>query len=123
LGTSERRTFTSTLEQLQLHLLELEFHPAQEARNHWCREVNGLRRTVQKVRRDSPSLWARRAVLAEESWRDAVETLSDEFRIDRLDEAARLMAKRLPPGRPNAGHHDLDDQVLRPDWYPEYAGQ
>lgn len=128
LAKSEERAFTSQLESLFLHLLKLEFHPAQENRNHWRKEVSAFRAAFLKFQpsqrarlRGSPKLWAEGDGWAAEAWHDAWERFKRELRIDFPDGAGPTVAKlSVQADRPR---YDLDGQALRPDWYPEYAGQ
>jgi hypothetical protein len=124
LGRSEARSFESLLTQIVLHLLKLELHPAQENRAHWCKEVAAFRVGALKFQpsrrpkaRGSPKLWSERDEWAAEAWRDARARFEEELRIDAPDAAPGIVAALGDEDRPR---HDLDSQVLRPGWYPEF---
>ena len=59
MGGSQRRAVQSHLRLVALHLLKLEFHPAQSYRGHWIEEIAAFRDSLSGDLRDSPSQRAR----------------------------------------------------------------
>lgn len=118
MGASQRRAIESLLRQLALHLLKIEFHPADDARSHWMAEVDTFRASLDLEFRDSPSLRARRQELLAGAWDRAVRDLGRQLARDAPGSApivARLALMRTTP------RYDLETQVLAEDWYPERA--
>lgn len=64
MGGSQRRSVRCLLQQIMVHLLRMEFHPAVESRSHWAAEVMNFRSQLDVEFRDSPSLRARREEFA-----------------------------------------------------------
>ncbi|MDO9708199.1 DUF29 domain-containing protein [Paracraurococcus lichenis] len=115
LGGSQRRAVESLLRQVVIHCLKLEFHPAEEARAHWMREIDGFRAQVETEFRDSPSLRARRGTLFGQAWDKGLRIVRRELERE-APEAARAFAVAVPAEGPP--RYDLDAQVLNEDWYP-----
>ena len=117
LAAREERELRSLFRQIFVRLLKLRFHPAQENRNHWCNEVDAFRDDLLQFKpirrgRGSPKLWSERAEWAAEAWPDPVERAS---RLLERDGVPAETLALLPEGA-----MDLDSQVLRGGWYPEY---
>ncbi len=116
LGGSQRRAVESYLEQINLHVSKLEFHPAAETRLHRMAEVDNFRSSLQREFRHSPSLRARRRDFELDAWRSAVRTFRR--RLGReAPEAERRFSAAVPPDAPP--RYDMDGQVLAEDWFPE----
>jgi len=116
LSRSEERVLGSLLENLFLHLLKLEWHPQQENRRHWTKQIDNFRRDVlrygdRKSRYWMPKLWSERAEIANEALRYASAKLLDELRADQLE---------IPGSYQPA--YELETQVLHVGWCPEYRG-
>ena len=123
LTRSEERALTSVLYQLFLHLLKLDLHPDQRSRQHWEKEVNAFRTQVLRFgdprpRWGSPKLWAERGEWALDAWHDALATFLEELRIEGHDDAT-LGLVRLHAGS-EAPCYRLDEEALKPGWYPEH---
>lgn len=99
LGGSQRRAVESYLEQINLHLLKLEFHPAAETRLHRMAEVDNFRSSLQREFRHSPSLRARRRDFELDAWRSAVRTFGAGWAARRPRPSAASRPRSRPTPR------------------------
>ena len=123
LTRSEERALTSLLFQLFLHLLRLELPPDQRNRQHWAKEVNACRTQILRFgdlrpRRGSPKLWAERGEWALNAWHDAFEAFLEELRIAGHDDATLGLVRLHAGGEVSC--YRLDEEALKPGWYPEH---
>jgi hypothetical protein len=107
MGRSVERAYRSYLVQIIVHLLKLEFSPADAPRRHWMREVSLFRLSADAEIDDAPSV--RRRLDVEKTYRTARKAAA----IDLADDG--VCAKDLPPTCP----YDLDTQILADGWFPE----
>lgn len=116
MGASQRREIRSFLEQIFIHLLKMQFHPAQQARLHWQSEIDAFRSQIEIGLDDSPSLRPRLPELAAPAWRLAFSYVSRRVAaeapemLERMKEAG--VARDVMP-------YDLMREVLDRHWYPE----
>jgi hypothetical protein len=117
MGGSQRRAVESYLRLVALHLLKLEFHPAEENRPHWTGEVAALRDTLGADLRDSPSLRARCPELYADAWVKARKAFLREIAAGWPDRE-RVLAAAVPGDAPP--RYALRE-ILDEDWYPAPA--
>lgn len=114
LGISERRAATSLIRQILVHLLKLRSQPGSPGAPHWQDEVDSFRAQLADILRESPSLRARRAMLAAPAWEEAsrlaIRSLARAGQDAAAEETAAFTAQ-VP-------YFDLDAEVLHPEWFP-----
>ena len=115
MGASQRRAVESLLRQLALHLLKMEFHPADDARSPRMAEVDNLRASLDLEFRDSPSLRARRHEFLAGAWGRAARDLGRQLAREAPG-SAPVVAE---PALAQTPHYDLDTQMLADGWYPD----
>lgn len=116
LGTAQRRAVEALLRQLALHLLKIEFHPADEARPHRMAEVDTFRASLDREFRDNLSLRAKRQELLADVWDRAVRDLSRQLGREAPGSApvfAEMASMRTTP------RYDLETQMLAEGRYPD----
>lgn len=116
MGASQRRAIRSLLEQIFVHFLKLEFHPAVTARPHWQSEIESFRSQLEGEFADSPSLRPRLPELAGTAWPIALRYARRRVGAEAPEMEARMAAAGV---RPETPRYDLDGQVLDPTWFPE----
>lgn len=117
LGRSVEDAVESTLEQLVIHLLNLELHPDPQPRNHRANEVDAFRARLERLFRRNPALKARRHAIYAGLWPSACRQVGKALARDGANAPALTAALREDTLR-----HLLDEAVLNEDWYPQPAG-
>jgi len=90
MGRSEKRSLTSALTVLLMHLLKWQYQPLLRSRS-WTLSIKNQRREVLKIVKDSPSLKAFLATAIESAWEDALSDAETETGIEQ---------SRFPPQCP-----------------------
>ncbi|WP_158287553.1 DUF29 domain-containing protein [Falsiroseomonas bella] len=115
MGRSERKAAMSLMRNIATHLLKLEFHPDQQPRRHWQREVATWRADLELDFKASPSLRARREELFVDVWPQAWRVLNDS---DGLDSPELLRCIAEAGVSAEVPYFDVDAQLLASGWYP-----
>lgn len=115
MGVSQRQAVRSYLEQLFIHLLKMEFHPARDAWLHWNTEIEGFRIRLSGEFDDSPSLRSHLPDLARHAWADAVRHAR---RRIAAEAPAMLTAMDAAGIDPATQRYDLETQALDFAWLP-----
>ena len=115
MGASQRREIRSLLEQIYIHLLKSEFHPAQQARPHWETEIDAFRSQIEIGLDDSPSLRPRVPELAAIAWRSAYNHVARRVAAEAPVVLDRMEAAGVEPDTPR---YDVVTQVLDRAWLP-----
>ncbi len=89
MGRSEKHALTSNLRVLLMHLLKYKYQP-QKRTNSWKYTIREHRKRLQKLLKDSPSLYRYFIEMFDESYQDARELAADEtgMSIDRFPETS-----------------------------------
>ena len=112
LGKRDRRDLESRVETIIVHLLKLQYSPAEEPRGGWMDTIAEARSNAQLVLRDSPSLRRELGGVIVTASEGAKRRAEHSLRVHGETEAADLIS---------AAGAFTDDQVLGV-WYPERAG-
>jgi hypothetical protein len=110
LAKSLRRRLRSQIARIIHHQVKLEYSPAIEPRNGWCRTIRLARLDIARILEDSPSLEREIPRLLEKETAGAVQ-----FAIFDLEEHSEIDQMELPTIK-NTTY--TEEQVLG-DWFPE----
>lgn len=106
-GQSQKTEIRTRLLRIELHLLKLEYSPAQEPRRGWIQTVRQQRYEIESVLEDSPSLRQHLPKMLEWASGRAAKLASEDLKSRGEDAAAALVIL-------HSGCHTLE-QVLEDD--------
>ena len=112
MGRSDRRQLVSRLGEIDNHLMKLAFSLAWEPRQQWKNSVQGQRRGIGKLLKDSPSLKPQLDDALVEAHEDAL----------RYFDEAKLIQLNMPETLPVTCPFELD-QMLDLEWWPDPRGE
>jgi hypothetical protein len=118
MGRAQRRELRSLLEQIFIHLLKFEFHPARDARAHCETEISTFRIQAELSLEDSPSLRSRLPEIGEQAWRQAFRYVSWRVAAEAPD-LARRMEEAGVAG--DVLRYAVEPEALEHGWLPSVA--
>ena len=111
MGRSDRRQLVSRLDEIDNHLMKLAFSLLWEPRQQWKNSVQGQRRGIAKLLKESPSLRPQLDQALAEAHVDALRSFDD----------TKLIELNMPAALPVTCPFELA-QMLDTDWWPEPRG-